>query len=105
MKSGQFHTVKSITLSPNHWNTKVGNKHLFFFLEGCKTDETTRGFYNENLRTDLDKDRKVFEVLGSKVKVEPAENELSGLGFSETVRNDIYLEIEGKFKRIIKVKF
>ena len=58
----------------------------------------------EFLKEDLLKDRKVFEVLGSKVTVETAEKELSGVGFSETLRNDFIVEVEGKFKRMIKVK-
>lgn len=106
IKSGQFHKVRAITLSPNYWgDNKIGNKHLFFFLEGCESDEKTRGFYNEFLKKELDKDRKVFEVLGSKVKVDSVPNELSGLGFSDTQRNEVILEVEGKFKRTIKVKF
>ena len=104
VKTGQFHQVRAITNSPNHWSDKQGNKHTFFFLEGCTSDEKTRGFYNEFLKEDLLKDRKVFEVLGSKVTVETAEKELSGVGFSETLRNDFIVEVEGKFKRMIKVK-
>jgi len=105
VKTGQFHKVNAITISPNHWTNTVGNKHFMFFLEGCKTDEKVRPFYNEFLSPDLDKDRKVFEILAGKITVEPVENELSGLGFSDTQRNSIYVEVEGAFKRILKVKF
>jgi hypothetical protein len=105
IKTGQFVNVRAMTLSPNHWTNAVGNKHYFFFLEDCKTDEKTRGFYNEFLRQDLDKDRKVFELLASKVVVEGAENELSGLGFSDTSRNHIYAKVKGTFERVIKIKF
>lgn len=106
VKTGSFHLIKSVLLSPNFWGEKpVGNKHFFFILDGCVSTEKTRGFYNEMLRQDLDKDRKVFEMLAARVSVEPTENELSGLGFSETVRNDIVMEISGTFKRLIRVKF
>lgn len=105
IKSGQFHKVKAITLSPNHWNGAVGPKHFFFFLENCKADEKIRGFYNEQLKDELSADRKVFEVLGSKVTVDPVDNELSGLGFSETKRDSIIVEVEGTFKRTLRVKF
>lgn len=97
--------VKAITISPNFWNAEIGNKHYFFFLEGCKADSPVRGIYNEFLKEELSKDRKVFEVLGSKIKVEPVENELSGLGFSETVRASLVVEVTGAFKRVIKINF
>lgn len=106
VKTGQFHDVKSITLSPNHWEEKgVGNKHFMFFLDGCVSDEKTRSFYNEFLTEELMKERKVFEVLGSKISVESTENELSGLGFSETVRNDLIVEVQSAFKRTLRIKF
>lgn len=105
VKTGQFVPVRAITLSPNYWNGAVGNKHFFFFLEGCKSDEKTRPFFNEFLKPELNEDRKVFEILGSKVTVDKAEDELSGLGFSDTIRNHIYVEVEGTFKRVLKVNF
>lgn len=106
VKTGQFVTVRAITLSPNYWSTtQVGNKHFMFLLEGCKSDEKTRPFFNEFLKTSLDPDRKVFEILGSKIKIDKAEDELSGLGFSDTLRNHLFVEVEGSFKRILKVTF
>lgn len=105
VKTGTFQTVRAITLSPNHWGCNVGNKHVFFLLEGCKAEDRVRPFYNEFLKEDLSKDRKVFEILGSKVNVEPREDELSGLGFSDTLHGHIYAEVEGAFKRTLKVTF
>lgn len=105
LTTGLWYKVRSVTLSPNHWTKPIGNKHWFFILDGCVSDEDTRPFYNEFLCQDLAKNRKVMEVLGGKIKVEEAEGpELSGLGFSETVRNEIYVEVEGSFKRTIKIK-
>lgn len=104
LKTGVFHQVNVITLSPNHWGTNVGNKHVFFMLENCKTDQKVRPFYNEFLKEELSKDRKVFEILGSKIQVESREKELSGLGFSETISNHVFVEVEGTFKRTLKVK-
>lgn len=104
LASGQFHEVNAITLSPNCWGGKdIGNKHFMFFLKDCKADSKIRGFYNEFLKPELNEDRKVFEMLSSKAVVEPVENELSGIGFSDTVRNHVILEIQGQFKRIVKV--
>lgn len=105
VKTGQFHQVKAITLSPNYWNAEVGNKHFMFFLEGCKSEDKTRAFYNEFLQEELLKDRKVFEILGSKATVEPVEEELSGVGFSDTIKTDLIVEVEGSFKRTLKIKF
>ena len=105
LKTGVFHPVRAVTLSPNHWGANVGNKHVFFLLEGCKTDQRVRPFYNEFLKEELSQDRKVFEILGAKVNVEPREDELSGLGFSDTLRNHLFVEVEGAFKRTLKVKF
>jgi hypothetical protein len=84
----------------------VGNKHWFFILDGCVSDENTRPFYNEFLCQELAKDRKTTEILAGKIQVAPADGaELSGLGFSETLRNRIYAEVEGKFKRTIEIVF
>jgi len=102
----QWRNVKAITLSPNHWEKPTGNKHWFFMLEGCVSDEATKPFLNEFLCPELDANRKVMEVLASKITVADAEGaELSGLGFSSTVRNHVYLELEGAFKRVVKVLF
>jgi hypothetical protein len=102
--TNQWRNVKAVTLSPNHWEKPVGNKHWFFMLEGCVSDEDTRPFYNEFLCDALSENRKVMEVLAGKITVADAEGaELSGLGFSETLRNHIYIEVDGAFKRTLKV--
>ena len=103
IKTGQFHKVKAISLSPNHWNGTIGNKHYMFFLDKCVSDEKVRPFYNEFLKEELAADRKVFELLGSKVEVEKPQDELSGIGFSDTQRNSFLVEVEGAFKRVIRV--
>lgn len=106
VKTGRFQSVKAVTLSPNYWGEKKGgNKHYFFFLDKCANDEKIRPFYNEFLSQELHDNRKVFEVLGSKIEVEPSNSELSGLGFSETLRNHLFVEVEGAFKRTLKVTF
>lgn len=79
-----FVPVSIFMASPNHWENagEIGNKHLFFMLQGCKNPDPVRGIYNEFLRGDLDPHRKVFEILGSRTKCEPTDDQLSGLGFS-----------------------
>ncbi len=105
--SGEFHKVDMIMNSPNHWESsnKTGNKHLFFVLDSCKNPDSTRGFYNEYLINELTPHRKVFEILASQLKAEYSEDQLSGLGFSSTLRNEVTLRVKGSFNRLIKVKF
>ena len=106
INTNTFHKVKIMTVSPNFWGgNQIGNKHYFFFLDGVKNDETPRSIFNEFLRNDLDKHRKVFEIVGSKLTVADSDEQLSGLGFSSTVRNHVYVRVEGKFKRMLKVTF
>ncbi len=102
----QFHKVSIIMNSPNHWDDKVnGNKHYFFMLEDCLNKDAARGFFNEFLTPELREHRKVFEVLGSKMKAAASNKQLSGLGFSSTQRNSVLCRVEGSFSRIIKLIF
>jgi hypothetical protein len=105
VKTNTFVRVKQMMLSPNHWGEKTGNKHYMFMLDGCVSDETPRPFFNEFLGPELDKHRKVLEILGSKVKVKESTNQLSGLGFSETQKNSMIVRVTGKFARTLKVLF
>lgn len=106
LSTGQFHRVSALMLSPNYWGDyKSGNKHYFFMLHDCKSDDNVRGFYNEFLRSELIEHRKVFEVLGSKLNAEKIPGELSGLGFSETRRAEILCRVSGSFNRTIKIVF
>lgn len=102
----QFTKVETVMYSPNHWDGEsTGNKHFFFMLEGCKNPEPVRGLYNEFLHSDLHEDRKVFEVLGAKLKAPYSDEQLSGLGFSETQRNELVVKTSGSFNRVLKIKF
>lgn len=105
ISTNQFHKVNILMLSPNHWNNRqVGNKHYFFMLENCRNDGTPRGFYNEFLKNELTTHRKVFEIVGSKMKVDQTNEQLSGLGFSSTLRNEIVVNVSGdSFNRKLRV--
>lgn len=106
LSTNKFQKVSMIMNSPNYWDeNKTGNKHWFFIMDNCINDEPTRGFFNEFLREDLMKQKRVFEILGSKFKVEPSDNQLSGLGFSSTQRNSLIVKVEGKFERLLKINF
>lgn len=104
--SGEFVPVSMIMNSPNHWDgNSTGNKHLFFILEGCKNKEPVRGFYNEYMKDDLKEIRKTLEVLGAKLKIQATDDieQLSGIGFSETVRDEVTVRVTGKTQRVFKI--
>ena len=102
IKTGQFHKVEMLTFSPNHWDdNRVGNRHYFFMLEKCLNDERPRGFYNEYLRPELEKHRKVFEVLGDKTKCEMQARQLNGLGFSTTRRDAVICRCNNRVYKVL----
>lgn len=103
--TNKFHKVSIIMNSPNHWEREIGNKHTFFILEGCKTEDNTRGMFNEFLKDELLTHKRLFEMLGSKMKVQESGSQLSGLGFSSTQHDSVIVKVDGKFSRTIKVKF
>ncbi len=106
IKTQTFHPVQALMLSPNFWDDKeVGNKHFFFMLDGCKNDGQARGFFNEFLKGDLEPHRKTMEMVGSKMKTEQSDNQLSGIGFSSTQRNHVMCKVDGAFTRTLKVTF
>lgn len=103
-----FHRVNLLLMSPNFWGDRpVGNRHFMFMLDGCHSDGTARGFFNEFLHESLTPHRKVFEILGSKMKpVNPdAPDQLSGLGFSSTRRDTVVVRVKGSFTRTLKITF
>lgn len=106
LETNQFHKVNLVCLSPNHWGeNNTGNKYYFFMLDGCKTPTSIRSFHNENLIPELAQHRKVLEVLGTTNMIEPADKQLSGLGFNATVRDELIVKLAGTHKRMIKIKF
>lgn len=106
LKTNSFVKVKQMMLSPNHWNgSPVGNKHFMFMLEDCLNDEEAKPFFNEFLNNTFTENRKTFEVMSNKFKVPASDEQLSGIGFSETLASEVTLRVEGKFKRLLKIKF
>lgn len=102
-----FLKVNTVLNSPNFWGgSTVGNKHWFFVIDGCRNDAPARGIYNEFLKPELDKHRKVFEVLGDKTKCPVADDQLSGLGFSVTKPDAVVLRATGpSINRTYNVRF
>lgn len=106
LETNKFHKVNLVCLSPNHWgNNNIGNKHYFFMLEKCKSDEPLSSFHNENLIQELRDHRKVMEVLSQTTKLEPTKKQLAGLGFNATVKDNVILKLSGSHNRMIKLVF
>lgn len=114
VKVREFTPVTVVMHSPNYWSLNdgvqgVGNKHYMFMLKDCVNTEQPNGFYNEFIQSDLLLHKGVFEALGSKLAVVPAEDQLSGLGFASGVRDDLILRVSSRDgelnNKLIKINF
>lgn len=105
ISTNKFVEVKAITNSPNHWGeNKVGSKHIFFMLKGCRNNDKASPFYNEFLNDELvGENRRFMEALRSELRVEDNLDgeQLSGLGFLTSEREEIILKIDGQITKVI----
>jgi hypothetical protein len=97
---GTWVPVTAITQSPNLWydeeKFKHCGQHVFFLLEGCKdtSKEMGRGFFVEQVRSDLRPVRKVLEAHLAQAGIEGAEEaDACGVGISSQDTGNVTLRV------------
>lgn len=95
VKMNEFVPVNLICYSPNYWGfNAAGNMHVFFMLKDCISNDTPNAWFNEFLSYDLiEGHKRVMEALGRVAKVEPSDNQLSGIGLATTQAKEVTFKV------------
>ena len=95
VKMNDFIPVNLICYSPNYWEgNATGNQHVFFMLKDCISDDTPNAWFNEYLNDELkEKHKKVMAALGRTAKVQPSDNQLSGIGLATTRAKEVTFKV------------
>ena len=95
IKMNDFVPINLICFSPNYWgDNATGNQHVFFMLKDCISDDTPNAWFNEYLDNELkEKHKKVMEALGRAAKVQPSDNQLSGIGLATTRAKEVTFKV------------
>lgn len=108
INTNAFVPVTGIMYSPNYWSTtdvNVGHRHVFFMLDGCVNDENPSGMFNEFLVNELREHKRVMAAIGNRLRVQNADDQLSGLGFATDKRASLIVKVTGASERILKITF
>ena len=107
LNTNEFHNVNLVCKSPNHWGeNKVGNLHYFFMLDKCMNENKISTFHPENLNSELSTHRKVIQLLGGVSKIDCTNNQLSGIGFNSTMKENVIVKVNLNNKtNIYNIKF
>jgi hypothetical protein len=102
LKTNRYQKVNAVFLSPNYWgDNAVGNKHLFFYVEGAVNDGVINPFFNEQLNPDLTgQHKRVFELLASKLPVALTDPQVSGIGISSTIHTDFIIKVNNQLYKV-----
>jgi len=107
LDSNEFHPVKLMCTSPNHWQDNVvGDKHYFFMLENCLADTDVKTFHNDHLNAELHAHRRVLGTLASLLTTPSTPEQLSGVGFNATITDKIIVKANiGGINKVIQINF
>lgn len=67
--------------------------------------EAVTGFFNEFLVDELYEDRRVLQQIANNMKVPYSDDQLSGIGFSETKTNKLTVRVRGNLNKTFNVLF
>lgn len=109
LPASSFTPVSMLLKSPTHWDNEQGKGNLIwmFALPVCKATDELTSIFNEQLHPDLYPLRRGIQLLAETHKVPVADAQVSGIGFSSTLRELAVVEVvdQANVKRTYKVRF